>query len=184
MKSKWLLVTSAAAAWWLILQLGCGGGPKAASVPKSDTTTQVPTGEICDTIVPAESGFANRKEVVRPDTVGAKTPPVPKPKPKPKPAPEPEKPKPLPRMWDYGADNCLPCIEMMRILNPLIPEYQGKVDIRIINVYQHMDLAREARIQVIPTQIFYDPEGRELFRHIGVYPRDSIVAKFKELGWE
>jgi len=58
------------------------------------------------------------------------------------------------------------------------------VDIRIINVYENREQTQQARITVIPTQIFYDPEGKELFRHVGMYPRDSIVAKFKEYGWE
>ncbi len=96
----------------------------------------------------------------------------------------PSKPKALPRMWDYGSTNCLPCIEMEKILKPLMSEYQGKVDIRIINVYQEQQLAKQARIQVIPTQVFYDTDGKELFRHVGVYPRDSILAKFREFGWE
>ncbi|MEO0080125.1 MAG: thioredoxin domain-containing protein [candidate division WOR-3 bacterium] len=174
MKTRHLFVTIIVAAWCLtLLQPGCGGGPKSAPAPKSDTTTQVQPEEVCDTFVP-------------PETAAAKPPPIPKAQPKPKPEPiqEPEKPKALPRMWDYGADNCLPCIAMMRILNPMMHEYAGKVDIRIINVYQEQQLAMQARIQVIPTQVFYDSEGKEIFRHIGVYPRDSIVAKFREFGWE
>lgn len=87
-------------------------------------------------------------------------------------------------MWDYGSDNCISCVQMNRILGPMITEYAGRVDIRIINVYKNRGLAQQARIQVIPTQIFYAPDGNELFRHVGVYPRDSIVAKFRELGWK
>jgi thioredoxin 1 len=35
---------------------------------------------------------------------------------------------------------------------------------------------------VIPTQIFYDAAGRELFRHEGFFGKDDILAKWKELG--
>ncbi|MBN2536982.1 thioredoxin family protein [candidate division WOR-3 bacterium] len=115
--------------------------------------------------------------------------PEPKPEPKPdiKPEPKPEpppKPRALPRMWDYGSTNCLPCVEMEKILTPMMAEYQGKVDIHIVNVYQDRELAARARIQIIPTQVFYDPDGNELFRHVGIYERDSIVARFREFGWE
>jgi thioredoxin 1 len=90
----------------------------------------------------------------------------------------------LPRMWDYGSEKCIPCKQMEEILTPMIGEYAGRVDIRIINIYEEKEMAAEARIQIIPTQVFYDAAGKELFRHVGAYPRDSIVAKFKEYGWE
>ena len=132
--------------------------------------------EICETLPVTDS-------VAVPDSTPAK--PKPKSEPKPKPEPEPApKPEVLPRMWDYGSKKCIPCKEMEKILTPMMTEYQGKVDIRIVNVYENRQLASEARIQVIPTQVFYAPEGAELFRHVGVYPRDSLVAKFREFGWE
>jgi thioredoxin 1 len=35
---------------------------------------------------------------------------------------------------------------------------------------------------MIPTQIFFDAEGRELFRHTGFLAKEDILAKWKELG--
>lgn len=87
-------------------------------------------------------------------------------------------------MWDFGSENCIPCKEMLRILTPMMTEYQGKVDIRIINVYEDKARARQFRIVTIPTQVFISPDGTELYRHIGAYPADSITAKFREFGWE
>jgi len=86
-------------------------------------------------------------------------------------------------MWDFGSENCMPCKTMMGILNPMIPEFAGRVDVRIINVYQEKALASQYRIQIIPTQVFTDTAGRELFRHIGVLTRDSILLKFREFGF-
>jgi thioredoxin 1 len=37
---------------------------------------------------------------------------------------------------------------------------------------------------VIPTQIFFDAEGKELFRHVGFFAKEDILAKWKELGVE
>jgi len=37
-------------------------------------------------------------------------------------------------------------------------------------------------IRIIPTQIFFDAEGNELFRHEGFFAREDILAKWKELG--
>ena len=35
---------------------------------------------------------------------------------------------------------------------------------------------------MIPTQVFYDKNGAEVWRHEGFLPKDQIVAKFQELG--
>ena len=94
-----------------------------------------------------------------------------------------EKPTSLPRMWDFGSENCIPCKTMMGILNPMMSEFAGRVDVRIVNVYQDQALARQCGIQIIPTQIFMDAAGKELYRHVGVYPRDSILTKFKQFGF-
>jgi thiol-disulfide isomerase/thioredoxin len=100
-----------------------------------------------------------------------------------KPAVGVERPMSLPRMWDFGSEKCIPCKTMMGILTPMMSEYAGKVDIRIINVYEEQALASQYRIQIIPTQVFLDTTGRELWRHIGVLTRDSILLRFKEYGF-
>lgn len=177
-----LLVTVMAAGFTLTLQPGCGGGAKGPTAANPDTAVQ--TGAICDTTLDttAVAGAAAATDTQKLEPARKVEPEPHKPEPEPEKAAE--KPGTLPRMWDYGSDNCLPCQEMSRILEPMMQEYAGKVDIRIVNVYQQRELTMQARIQVIPTQIFYDAEGKELFRHIGVYPRDSIIARFRQFGWE
>jgi thioredoxin 1 len=176
-----LLLTVMMAGFVLMLQPGCGGGAKAPVAAKPDTAVQ--TGAICDTTLDTTTVAGS---AVQPDTQKPK--PVRKVKPEPqKPKPEPEKvaekPKELPKMWDFGSTGCIPCITMKGILDPMMVNYKGKVDIRIINVYEDKERTKQFRIVTIPTQVFIDADGKELFRHIGVYPRDSIVAKFKEFGF-
>ncbi len=177
-----LLLTVMVAGFALMLAPGCGGGAKAPAAAKPDTAVQ--TGAICDTTLDTSVAANNPAQ---PDT--QKPEPVKKVEPEPqKPKPEPEKvaekPKELPRMWDFGSENCMPCKTMKQILDPMMADYKGKVDVRIINVYEDRERTQQFRIVTIPTQVFIDAGGKELFRHIGVYPRDSIVAKFKEFGWE
>jgi thioredoxin 1 len=176
-----LLLTVMAAGFAVMLVPGCGGGAKVPVAAKPDTSVQ--TGAVCDTTLDTTAtASAAQPDTQKPEPVNKE---ASKPRePKPEPEKVAEKPKALPRMWDYGSTNCLPCMEMEKILTPLMAEYAGKVDVRIINVYENREQTQQARIQVIPTQIFYAPDGKELYRHIGVYPRDSIVAKFKEFGWE
>jgi thioredoxin 1 len=49
-------------------------------------------------------------------------------------------------------------------------------------VWKNPDAAKQYGIEVIPTQIFYDATGKELFRHIGFFGKEDILAKWKELG--
>ena len=38
------------------------------------------------------------------------------------------------------------------------------------------------KIKLIPTQIFFDASGKELFRHVGFFGKEDILGKWKELG--
>ena len=96
------------------------------------------------------------------------------------------KPMPLklPRLVDLGAGKCIPCKMMAPILEDLKKDYEGKLEVVFIDVWQNADEGSKYNIRVIPTQIFYSPEGKELFRHEGFYSREDILAKWKELGHE
>ncbi|MCG2659652.1 MAG: thioredoxin family protein, partial [Kiritimatiellae bacterium] len=95
-----------------------------------------------------------------------------------------ESEKPLPRLVDLGATKCIPCKMMAPILEDLKKGYAGKFEVQFIDVWQNPDVGGKYRIRVIPTQIFYDAKGRELFRHEGFYGKEDILAKWKELGVE
>ena len=178
---KRLLLTVMVAGFALMLQPGCGGGAESPTAVKPDTT--VLAGAACDTTLDTTATVSAAQPDTQKPVPVKRTEPEPQ-KPKPETEKVAEKPKALPRMWDYGSENCIPCKTMKGILDPMMAEYKDKVDIRIILVNDEKELTRQARIQIIPTQIFFDPSGKELYRHVGVYPRDSIVAKFKEFGWE
>ena len=71
---------------------------------------------------------------------------------------------------------------MQPILAELRQEYAGKLQIDFVDVWKHTEQADKYGIQTIPTQVIYDSSGKEVFRHIGFYPKAEIIAKFKELG--
>ena|SRR4030042_535831 len=93
-------------------------------------------------------------------------------------------PKTLPALIDLGAGKCIPCKLMAPILEQLKNEYAGSLKVEVLDIEKNPDLIEQYRVRVIPTQIFYDSSGRELFRHEGFYSREDILAKFKELGME
>lgn len=90
--------------------------------------------------------------------------------------------KALPRLVDLGAGKCIPCKMMAPILEDLKKTLAGKLEVHFIDVWENPDAGKKYGINVIPTQIFYDAQGKELFRHEGFFGKDDILAKWKEFG--
>lgn len=90
--------------------------------------------------------------------------------------------KKLPKMLDLGSVHCKACKKMAPILDSLEIAFQGKAEIVFIDVRKDRDSAREYKITMIPTQIFFDTSGAEVYRHIGFFSADSITAHLERLG--
>lgn len=88
----------------------------------------------------------------------------------------------LPRLLDLGAGKCIPCKMMKPILDDLKANYADRFTTEFIDVWENPDAGRKYGIEMIPTQIFYDAEGKELFRHVGFFGKEDILAKWKDLG--
>jgi thioredoxin 1 len=89
----------------------------------------------------------------------------------------------LPRLVDLGATKCVPCKMMKPILDELKSTYVGKLDVVFIDVWENEQAGRQYGIESIPTQIFFNETGKELYRHVGFMPKEDILAKWKELGF-
>ena len=90
----------------------------------------------------------------------------------------------LPKLIDFGADKCVPCKMMKPILDELGQSYKEKFEVVFVDVWKNQEEAGKYGINLIPTQIFYNADGKELFRHEGFYSKEEILAKWKEFGIE
>ncbi len=90
----------------------------------------------------------------------------------------------LPRLVDLGSDKCAQCKMMKPILDDLRTEYEGRMDVVFIDVRKVEGAAKKYGIDVIPTQIFLAADGTELYRHVGFYSSQEILAKWTKLGVE
>lgn len=91
----------------------------------------------------------------------------------------------IPRLVDLGAGQCRDCKEMIPILAALKKEYAGRVSVETIDVLKDDVHALERYdARVIPTQIFFDHTGKEVWRHEGFMSREDILRKFRELGFK
>lgn len=87
-----------------------------------------------------------------------------------------------PTLVDFGARSCIPCKKMAPILEQLEKEYRGRANVIFIDVWQDNKIGGNYRVQMIPTQIFFDANGKESGRHIGFLDRQPIIDTFKKLG--
>jgi thioredoxin 1 len=88
----------------------------------------------------------------------------------------------LPRLVDLGAGKCIPCKAMAPVLEELEAEYAGRMHVQFIDVWKDPDAAKPYGIHIIPTQIFYGADGRELARHQGFMGKHEILAQWRALG--
>ena len=85
-------------------------------------------------------------------------------------------------MVDIGAKKCIPCKMMAPIMEELEKEYKDKAAIIFIDVWENPAAGKQYCIQLIPTQIFYTAEGKEVLRHEGFMDKAAIVAELEKLG--
>jgi thioredoxin len=90
--------------------------------------------------------------------------------------------KGLVTMVDLGARSCIPCKMMAPILEKLEKDYKGRAAIVFLDVSKDPEQAKRFGISMIPTQIFYDKQGKEVLRHTGFMSEEAIVTELKKMG--
>jgi len=90
----------------------------------------------------------------------------------------------IPRLVDFGADKCIPCKAMAPILVALRAEYAGRLQVDFIDVWKNPRAGDPYNIFAIPTQIFFDGNGKELTRHEGFISKQDILDTWKRFGVE
>jgi thioredoxin 1 len=85
-------------------------------------------------------------------------------------------------MIDLGANECVPCKMMAPIMEKVEKMYKDKAAIVFIDVWKDKAPARRFGIRAIPTQIFFDKEGKEVYRHEGFMSEAAIVSQLKKMG--
>ena len=83
---------------------------------------------------------------------------------------------------EFGWHECIPCKAMRPILEELAEEYKGKLNVVIVEIPYHEDLADKYDIMVMPVQIFFDSNGKEVVRHVGFLSKEQIIPQLNIMG--
>ena len=68
-------------------------------------------------------------------------------------------------------------------LAELRAHHPDRLEVVSINLMRHPEQTRVWRVKFIPTQVFLDGQGRELYRHVGYLPRPAVEERFAALGF-
>jgi thioredoxin 1 len=85
-------------------------------------------------------------------------------------------------MIDLGAKNCIPCKMMIPIMEKMGKVYAGRAAVVFFDVWEDPAPAKRFGIRAIPTQIFFDKERKEVYRHEGFLSEEEIVRRLKDMG--
>jgi len=87
-----------------------------------------------------------------------------------------------PLVIDLGARTCPSCKKMAPVLETLAKEYRERAGVLFIDVHEDQAAAKRFKVQMIPTQIFFNAQGREVKRHIGAMERADIIKGLQSAG--
>ncbi len=83
---------------------------------------------------------------------------------------------------EFGGRTCIPCVQMQPVLMEIQKRLGDKGKVHNFWIQEHVETARRFGIMVMPTQIVFDPKGKEILRHQGYWELDSFQNALKGKG--
>lgn len=84
--------------------------------------------------------------------------------------------KPMVTFVELGSVNCIPCKQMQPVMKAIEERYGDQIKVIFYDVWkpEQKKYSQIYGIQLIPTQVFLDENGKEFHRHEGFYPEKEI----------
>jgi thioredoxin 1 len=85
---------------------------------------------------------------------------------------------------ELGSVRCIPCQKMQKVIKAVEEKYGEQVKTIFYDVWtkEGKPYAETYKINLIPTQVFLDNEGKEYFRHEGFFPEEELVKILAQKG--
>jgi thioredoxin 1 len=83
---------------------------------------------------------------------------------------------------ELGSVRCQACQQMMKVLDALRASQGERLQVDFVDVFEDPAAGDLFGLKMIPTQILYNAAGNEIYRHIGFFSHDEILAKFRAAG--
>jgi thioredoxin 1 len=86
-----------------------------------------------------------------------------------------------PTVADFGSNRCVPCIQLRPVLRGLKDTHGERINVLVMEVSDNRDLARQYKVRLVPTLIFFDAKGKEVRRSMGYMDRKAMEKVLREL---
>ena len=85
---------------------------------------------------------------------------------------------------ELGSVRCIPCQKMQVVMKSIEKKYGSQVKVVFHDVWtpEGKPFGEKYGIEVIPTQVFLDENGKEFSRHEGYFPEEELVKVLKSKG--
>ncbi len=89
--------------------------------------------------------------------------------------------KAQPVILEFSRTQCPMCEFMEKTLAQLKAQYVGQINVQVLHWDPDEKLFKQYQVVFVPTQVFLDASGKEVFRHTGIYTLHELVQKLQEL---
>lgn len=85
---------------------------------------------------------------------------------------------------ELGSVRCIPCKQMQAVMKSIEKKYGNQVKVVFYDVWtpEGKPFGEKYGIEVIPTQVFLDENGKEFSRHVGFFPEEELIKMLKTRG--
>lgn len=82
-----------------------------------------------------------------------------------------------PTVAEFGSEFCTGCRQMKVVLDVVAKRTQGRAHVLVFDIMKDSSLQQAWRIQMIPTQVFFDAQGKEVWRHMGPLSEAQVMDR-------
>lgn len=84
-----------------------------------------------------------------------------------------------PTVVEFGANACAACRDMKPVLAALAKQHRDHIEVLDVDVVRQRNYLAAYRIQALPTQVFFDANGRETGRNLGPIGANEILGRLQ-----
>jgi thioredoxin len=96
-------------------------------------------------------------------------------------AQEPTVPQALPTLLEFDRRNCPICRGSEIVILAVKDQFPCKFVVRKLYIDEEEPWFRRYKVVIVPTQVFLNTAGQEVYRHEGVFKRVDLIRKLREL---
>lgn len=86
-----------------------------------------------------------------------------------------------PKILEFDRKFCPICKASERVILAVKDAYPGQFEVEKLYIDEAEAVFRKFKVAIVPTQVFLNAAGQEVARHEGVYKKDVLIQKLRQL---